>query len=81
MSSSALAGVAATREAVLVADRDPADRSDVFRCFNADGSERWTLRYPATGELDYGNSSRSTPYIHGGLAFLSGCRGTFTQLN
>lgn len=77
MSNAALAGVAATREAVIVADRDPADRIDIFRCYNVDGSERWTLRYPAPGELDYGNSSRSTPFIHGDTVFLSGAHGHF----
>lgn len=75
MSSPALAGVAATHDVVIVADRDPADRVDVFRCFNADGSERWTLRYPAPGNLDYGNSSRATPQIHGELVFLAGALG------
>ena len=33
MSSPALAGVAATGELVVVADRDPADRVDIFRCY------------------------------------------------
>jgi outer membrane protein assembly factor BamB len=77
MSNAALGGVAAKRDCVIVGDRDPADRVDIFRCFNADGSERWTLRYPAPGNLDYGNSSRATPLIHGDLAFLSGAQGDF----
>ncbi len=75
MSSPALGGVAATRDLVIVADRDPADRVDIFRCLNADGTERWTLRYPAPGQLDYGNSSRATPQISGELAYLSGAHG------
>jgi outer membrane protein assembly factor BamB len=77
ISSSALAGVAATSDVVVVADRDPADRVDIFRCFNTDGSERWTVRYPAPGELDYGNSSRATPQLAGDLVFLSGAQGHF----
>lgn len=77
MSSPALAGVTATREVVIVADRDPADRVDIFRCFNADGTERWTLRYPSPGNLDYGNSSRATPLIHSDLVYLSGAQGHF----
>lgn len=81
MSNGALAGVAATRDLVIVADRDPADRVDIFRCFNADGSERWTVRYPAPGELDYGNSPRATPLIHGDLAYLSGAQGHFHAVN
>lgn len=75
MSSPALAGVAATHDAVIVADRDPADRVDIFRCFNADGSDRWTIRYAAPGELDYGNSARATPQIHGNLVILAGAHG------
>src|SRR4029079_7374213 len=75
MASPALGGVAATRDVVIISDRDPADRVDIFRCFNADGSERWTLRYPAPGELDYGNSSRATPLIDGELVFLAGAQG------
>jgi len=81
MSSPALAGVAATHDAVIVADRDPADRVDIFRCFRADGSEAWTLRYPAPGQLDYGNSSRATPLIHEGLVYVSGAHGHFHALN
>ncbi|MDB5387551.1 MAG: outer rane biosis protein BamB [Planctomycetaceae bacterium] len=77
MSNPALAGVAATRDTIIVADRDPADRVDIFRCFNADGSERWTIRYPAPGNLDYGNSSRATPLVHGDLVYLSGAQGHF----
>ena len=75
MSSPALAGVVATSNVVIVADRDPADRVDIFRCYNADGSDRWTIRYPAPGTLDYGNSARGSPLIHGDLVFLSGAHG------
>lgn len=75
MSSPALAGVAATREVVIVADRDPADRVDIFRCFNADGTDRWTLRYASSGMLDYGNSARATPQIHKDLVILAGAHG------
>ena len=75
MSSPALAGVAATREVVIVADRDPADRVDIFRCFNADGSDRWTFRYASPGTLDYGNSPRATPLIHRDLVILAGAHG------
>ncbi|MGE3776804.1 MAG: PQQ-binding-like beta-propeller repeat protein [Pirellulaceae bacterium] len=75
MSSGVLGGVAATRECVIVADRDPADRVDIFRCLNADGSDRWTLRYLAPGQLDYGNSPRATAVVLEDLAILSGAQG------
>jgi outer membrane protein assembly factor BamB len=68
--------VAATEQVVVVGDRDPADTQDVFRCLSAaDGSELWTLRYPARGQLDYGNSSRATPLIDGQQVFLYGALG------
>lgn len=62
---------------MIVADRDPADRVDIFRCYHADGSDGWTLRYSAPGTLDYGNSSRATPLIQGDVAYLSGAQGHF----
>lgn len=71
-----LAGVAATHELVIIADRDPSDSNDIFRCLDAEaGLELWTLEYPAAGELDYGNSPRATPLIHEGLAYLLGAMG------
>ncbi|MEX2186033.1 MAG: PQQ-binding-like beta-propeller repeat protein [Pirellulales bacterium] len=76
LTNNALAGVAANDDVVIVADRDPADTMDMFRCLDAaSGDERWVRRYLARGELDYGNSSRSTPVIHGKLAFLAGALG------
>lgn len=80
MSGPALGGVAATSQAVIVSDRDPADRTDIFRCFNADASERWTIRYTAPGILDYGNSPRATPEIHKDLVILAGAHGTVTAV-
>lgn len=71
LSGQALAGVAADEEFVIVADRDAADRFDIFRCLRAqDGSEVWSLSQPAEGELDYGNSARATPLIEGDAAYL-----------
>lgn len=71
-----LAGVAATADLVLVADRDPADTMDVLRCLSAaDGSERWTFRNLAPAQFDYGNSSRSTPLVDNGLVFFASAVG------
>ena len=76
MSDIALAGVAATEQFVLVADRELDDSVDVFRCLDArTGKEQWAVRYPAPGHLDYGNSSRATPLINGDRAFLFGAHG------
>ncbi len=52
---------------------------DEFRCYDArDGTVRWTVRYPAPGRLDYDNSPRATPLIHGGRVYLLGAFGHLT---
>lgn len=64
---------------MIVSDRDAGDRSDVFRCLDAaDGRERWVIRYPAPGRLDYGSSPRATPFIYDGGVYLYGAFGTLT---
>ena len=69
-------GVAVADGVVLVGDRDPDDRNDVFHALDADtGERRWTLQYPAEGQLDYGNSPRATPLFHDGRAYLLGAFG------
>jgi outer membrane protein assembly factor BamB len=74
--SKGLGGVAATREYVIVSDRELNDTTDVFRCLRADtGQEAWAYRYPAPGQLDYGNSPRATPVIDGGLVYVHGAFG------
>ena len=71
-----LGGVAVADGVVLVGDRDSADSCDVFHAFDADSGERlWTLEYPAEGMLDYGNSPRATPLVHGKLVYLLGAFG------
>ncbi len=73
----ALAGVAAAQGVVVVADRDPTDRQDVFHCLRArDGETLWTVAYPAPGEMDYGLSARATPLIEGDRVCLLGAQGT-----
>jgi outer membrane protein assembly factor BamB len=76
LSSAALAGVAATRRYVVVADRDATDRRDIFRCFRAtDGEPLWQFGYPASGDLDYGNSPRATPLIYRDWVYVLGAFG------
>ncbi|MFN0051623.1 MAG: PQQ-binding-like beta-propeller repeat protein [Planctomycetales bacterium] len=71
-----LGGVAATDRWVIVADRERNDSIDAFRCFDAhSGAADWTVRYPAPGRLDYGNSSRATPLIDDGRVYLFGAQG------
>lgn len=74
--STAVGGVAATSKYVISSGREVNDSLDGFRCFSADdGTEVWKLTYPAKGDLDYGNSPRATPQIHGELVFLLGAFG------
>lgn len=71
-----LAGIAATDEHVILGDRDLLDRSDVFRCYAAsDGQLLWSVAYPASGDLDYGNSPRATPLVDGDRVYLHGAFG------
>ena len=68
--------MAATKSHVIASGREASDSADGFRCFNAtDGAEIWKLIYPAKGDLDYGNSPRATPQIHGELVYLLGAFG------
>lgn len=74
--STGVGGVAATKSYVIASGRESSDSADGFRCFNAtDGAELWKLNYPAKGDLDYGNSPRATPQIHGDLVYLLGAFG------
>jgi len=76
LSQLGLGGISATATCVLVSDRDPLDQFDVFTCLNAsDGTRLWSLRYPAPGRLDYGNSPRATPLIDKDRVYLLGAFG------
>ncbi len=82
LTGAGLAGIAATDSRVIVADRDPADQDDVFRCLDADsGRQLWKLQYPAPGDLDYGNSPRATPLIHDEKVYLLGAFGDLHCVN
>ncbi len=71
-----LGGFAATDRYVIVPDRDPLDTNDVFRCLDAAGGKPvWELSYPAAGKLDYGNSPRATPLVHGDRVYTLGAMG------
>ena len=76
LGSQGLGGVAATKDYVLVSERGINNTFDVFKCLKAaNGEEVWALRYPASGQLDYGSSSRATPLIIGDLVYLYGAFG------
>lgn len=71
-----LSGIAATSKYVIVADRDKADKMDIFRCLDADtGNEIWNCTYPAPGQLDYSNSPRANSVIYKSMVYLLGAFG------
>ena len=76
LTAKSLGGVAATRDYVLYSDRQLNDTVDVFFCVDAKtGKDVWSHTYPAIGTLDYGNSPRATPLIHGDRVFLASAFG------
>ena len=76
LQSPGLGGVAATRTAVLVSDRELGDTADGFYCLDAKtGNNRWSVVIPAAGHLDFGNSTRATPLIEGDLVYLASAFG------
>jgi outer membrane protein assembly factor BamB len=71
-----LGGVAATRDQVIVSDRELGDKADAWRCLDPkSGSDLWTDLIPCVGHLDFGNSPRSTPLIDGDLVYLASAFG------
>lgn len=71
-----LGGIAATEEHVFFGDRDLDDFQDVYRCLDATtGEQVWEVAQLAIGKLDYGNSPRATPHIHGDKVIFSGAFG------
>ena len=76
LTTGGLGGIAANQNFVVFGSRDIEDQLDVFYCLDANlGLLTWTIEYPATGDLDYGNSPRSTPMIVGEHAYLFGAFG------
>ena len=74
--SDCLAGLSVSDERLFLAERDFAEQNDLYRCLNANNGELlWLAQFPARGKLDYGQSPRATPVIHGGKAYLLGAFG------
>ncbi len=71
-----MGGIAATRAAVIVSDRELNDTADAFHCLDTkNGNELWSVVVPAAGHLDFGNSPRATPLIDGNLIYLASAFG------
>ncbi len=70
------AGIAVDAKHCLIAGRDPLDQFDVFSSLNPEtGETQWEVFLPAVGNLDYGNSSRSTPVLGEKYAWFQGAYG------
>ena len=71
-----LGGIAVAEGRIVFSGRDLGDAKDMFSCLDArDGTPIWERTYPATGQLDYGESPRATPLLHLGNAYLLGAFG------
>ncbi len=80
--SQGLGGVAANDRVVIVSGRDLNDTHDLWRCLDAEsGDTLWSFRYAAPGSLDFGQSPRATPLIHGGIAYCYGAFGHLHAIN
>ena len=68
-----LGGVAATRDQVIVSDRELGDKADAWRCLDAkSGTDLWIDLVPSSGHLDFGNSPAATPLFDGDFVYLAG---------
>lgn len=77
-----LSGIAATSRYVIVADKSKDEKSDIFRCLDADiGNQLWAIEYPAPEDMDFSNSPRANPVIHESLVYLLGAFGDLNCVN
>lgn len=71
-----LGGLVANSQLVIVSDRELGDSFDAFYALDPQtGAEKWAVRYPVRGNLDYGNSPRATPLLTDTHAYLLGAFG------
>lgn len=76
MTGHGMAGLSAFGGRVIVADKDLEARQDIFHSLDADtGQEIWRIEYSAAGDMDFTNSPRANPVVHGGRVFLLGAFG------
>ncbi|MEZ6057691.1 MAG: PQQ-binding-like beta-propeller repeat protein [Planctomycetaceae bacterium] len=80
--SAGIGGLAADTGIVVVGGRDKEETSDLFLAIDpTTGETLWQVQYPAAGELDYGNSPRATPLIHGDRVYTLGAMGHLSAID
>jgi len=76
LTGGSMAGLAVQDGRIITADKSLDGQSDVWRCLDADtGRELWKLAYAAPGKMDFTNTARANPVVHGPLAYLLGAFG------
>lgn len=71
-----LSGISATATRVIVADKSAEHDQDIWRCLDAEtGEELWAIAYPTPTKMEFTNTPRAAPVIHGGFAYLFGAFG------
>ncbi len=76
LTGAGLSGVAATHKHVIVADKSEQNDRDIWRCLDANtGKELWAIAYATPTKMEFTNSPRATPVIHGDLMYLLGAFG------
>ncbi len=76
MTGPGVGGLAVVGDKAIVPDKSEAEDEDVFRCLAmTDGKELWSVRYAASGEMDYTNSPRATPLVVQNRVYLLGAFG------
>ena len=72
----AMAGISATEEYVVVADKSADFQNDLFRAFDTrNGKPVWTVSHPAGDRMEYTNAPRATPVIVGSRVLLQSAFG------
>ncbi len=72
----AMAGLTATNDYVLVADKSSDMKTDLFHAIRVDSGETaWTVRHEAAGRMEYTNAPRATPVVAGDRVLLQSAFG------
>jgi len=71
MTSHGVGGVSVAGGRLYCSDKSSDGREDIWLCLDAmTGKEMWRLREEAAGRMDYTNTPRASPVIHGNRVYL-----------